>query len=62
MNINRFLVSVAIRVCQFTTDRRGVTAIEYVMIASLVAILIVAGATLTGHGLSTKFGTVANGI
>jgi pilus assembly protein Flp/PilA len=42
-------------------NEKGVTAIEYSLIASLLAILIVAGVTLIGGHLSTIFQSVANG-
>ncbi len=62
MNISRLLVSARIYVCLFAADRRGVTAVEYVMIASLVAILVVAGGTLIGFNVSSKFTAVSGGI
>lgn len=36
-------------------DRRGVTAIEYGMIAALIAAVVVAGVTSLGTTVSTKF-------
>lgn len=39
-------------------DKRGVTALEYGLIAALMAAVIVAGFTILGNGLSTVLNTV----
>jgi pilus assembly protein Flp/PilA len=39
-------------------DRRGVTAIEYALIAALIAVAAIAAFTLVGTRLSTTFSTV----
>ncbi|MBV9992413.1 MAG: Flp family type IVb pilin [Alphaproteobacteria bacterium] len=39
----------------FVGDRSGATAIEYAMIASLISIMIVAGATTIGTQVKTFF-------
>lgn len=44
---------------QFAADRHGATVIEYAMIAGLLSIMIVAGATSTGTTLSTIFTALA---
>jgi pilus assembly protein Flp/PilA len=36
-------------------DRRGVTALEYGLIASLIAVAIIAGATSLGKSIGTEF-------
>jgi pilus assembly protein Flp/PilA len=36
-------------------DESGVTAIEYGLIAALIAVAIIAGVTAIGEGLDTKF-------
>jgi pilus assembly protein Flp/PilA len=41
------------------TDEKGVTAIEYGLIASLVAVVIITAVTLVGTNLSTTFNTIA---
>ncbi len=43
-------------------DRRGVTALEYALIAALVAVVIIGGVSLLGSNISTVFSTVANTI
>jgi len=41
-------------------DRRGVTAIEYALIAALIAVAAIAAFTLVGTNLSTTFSYVAS--
>ncbi len=43
-------------------DRRGVTALEYGLIASLVAIALIVGATALGGSLNSTFTAVAGKI
>jgi len=44
---------------RFLRDEEGVTAIEYGLIAALVALAIIAGARLLGTNLNTLFTTIA---
>jgi pilus assembly protein Flp/PilA len=44
---------------RFFSDESGVTAIEYGLIASLVAVVIIGAVTLVGTNLSATFQTVA---
>jgi len=44
------------------TDRRAVTALEYGLIASLVAVVIIAAVRVLGTNLSTTFQKVATSI
>ncbi|HMD62403.1 MAG TPA: Flp family type IVb pilin [Stellaceae bacterium] len=41
-------------------DRRGVTAIEYALIAALIAVAAITAFTLVGTRLSTLFSSIAN--
>jgi pilus assembly protein Flp/PilA len=43
---------------QLRTDRRGVTALEYGLIASLVAIFLIGALTNLGTGLSDTFAAI----
>jgi len=43
-------------------DKRGVTALEYALIAALVAVVIIGGVSLLGTNVSKVFSTVANTI
>lgn len=52
MNLSRFI--------DFATNEEGVTAIEYAMIAGIVAIGIVSSVTLLKTSLQSEFGSVAS--
>ena len=43
-------------------DRRGVTAIEYGMIAALISVVIIATITTIGTKLETAFTTISAGL
>jgi pilus assembly protein Flp/PilA len=43
----------------FVKDESGVTAIEYALIAALIAVAAIAAFTLVGTNLSTTFSTIA---
>ena len=47
-------------VSRFMKDESGVTAIEYGLIAALVAVGIIAALGALGDGLNTIFGTVSD--
>ena len=47
---------------QFLNDESGATAIEYGLIAALIAVVIIAGATTLGTNLSSKFNSIASNI
>ena len=49
-------------VSRFLANESGVTAIEYGLIAALVAVIIIGGVSLTGTNLSTTFSTVASSL
>lgn len=40
-------------------DKRAVTAIEYALIAALIAVVIISAVTNLGHGVQTTFRTIA---
>ena len=42
------------------SNEKGVTAIEYGLIASLIALAIIAAVTLVGQKLANDFGNIAN--
>jgi pilus assembly protein Flp/PilA len=44
---------------RFLRDEEGVTAIEYGLIAALIAVVIIVGATAVGGGLDTLFRNIA---
>lgn len=46
-------------IARFVKDESGATAIEYGLIAALIALAIITGATAVGTQLAAKFTTVA---
>jgi len=49
-------------IARFAKDESGVTAIEYGLIAVLIAMVIIASLQLVGGSLNTVFTNVANGL
>jgi pilus assembly protein Flp/PilA len=47
---------------RFAKDESGVTAIEYGLISSLIAVVIITAVTLIGTNLTTKFNAVATAL
>ena len=47
---------------KFYSDENGATAIEYGLIAALIAVVIIAALTLLGGNISTKFESIANSV
>ena len=45
---------------RFAADQSGATAIEYGLIAGLIAVVIITGATTLGTKLNAKFTAIAN--
>ena len=45
---------------RFLNDQSGVAAVEYGLIAALVAVVIIGAVTTLGTNLSNKFTTIAN--
>jgi pilus assembly protein Flp/PilA len=46
----------------FFKDEAGATAIEYGLIAALIAVVIITGVTAVGTSLSTTFTTVSGSL
>lgn len=47
---------------KFLKDEDGATAIEYGLIAALIALLIIGGVTLIGGSLSNVFNSIADAL
>jgi pilus assembly protein Flp/PilA len=47
---------------KFIRDEEGATAIEYGLIAALIAVVIITAVTLVGTNLSNTFQTIATNI
>ncbi len=51
-----------LKTAQIKSDERGVTAIEYALIAALIGIVIIVGASQLGTAISGRFVTIANSV
>jgi pilus assembly protein Flp/PilA len=49
-------------ISRFVRDESGATAIEYGLIAALIAVVIITALTTIGTNLSTKFTSVATAL
>jgi pilus assembly protein Flp/PilA len=47
---------------RFIRDESGATAIEYGLIAALIAVVVIGAVTAVGTGLSSTFNTVAGSV
>ena len=50
------------KLISFLKDEEGATAIEYGLLAALISIAIVVGATAVGGQLNTNFNTIATDL
>lgn len=46
----------------FLSDESGATAVEYGLIAALIAVVIIASLFLMGQAISSQFNTVSNSV
>jgi pilus assembly protein Flp/PilA len=58
---SRMIIMRTLLLC-FAKDDTGVTAIEYGLIASLVAVVIITSVTLIGTNLTAKFNAIASAL
>ncbi len=49
-------------IARFVKDESGATAIEYGLIAALIALAIMVGAGSLGNALSSKFNAIASAV
>jgi pilus assembly protein Flp/PilA len=49
-------------ISRFLKDQSGATAIEYGLIAGLIAVVIITSVTAIGTKLNTKFTTISNSL
>lgn len=52
----------ALAITRFWKEEDGVTAIEYGLIAALIAVVIIAAVTAVGKNLQVIFNTIANAL
>ncbi len=57
-----FIRILPLHLTSLKSDRRGVTAIEYALIAGLVAVVLITGATSLGTKLSTAFTGIGTSV
>ena len=50
------------KIANFLKDESGATAIEYGLIAALIAVVIITAVTTLGTNLSGKFNNIANSV
>jgi pilus assembly protein Flp/PilA len=50
------------RIAKFRRDDTGATAVEYGLMAALIAVVIIAGVTLLGQNLLAIFNNVAGAV
>ena len=50
------------KLISFLKDEDGVTAIEYGLIAALIAVVIIAGVSFVGESLNSKFSYIASEV
>jgi pilus assembly protein Flp/PilA len=47
---------------RFVRNESGATAVEYGLIAALIGVVIIAGATTLGQNLNSKFSDIGNSV
>jgi len=57
-----FLTTLISDIHRFRTDRKAVTALEYGLIASLIAVAIITSVTLVGTNMSAEFTSIAGNL
>jgi pilus assembly protein Flp/PilA len=60
MLINYVRTAIALKMNALNIDKRAVTAIEYALIAALIAVVIIGAVTTLGKGVSNTFSSVSS--
>ncbi len=60
MLINYVRTALALKLNELKFDKRAVTAIEYALIAALIAVVIITAVTTLGKNVSATFNKVAS--
>ena len=58
--LNYVRTALSLKLAQLNVDKRAVTAIEYALIAALIAVVIVGAVTTLGKNASTTFANVSS--
>ena len=62
MLVNYVRTALALKLNELKFDKRAVTAIEYALIAALIAVVIIGAVTTLGGNVSNTFSKVANSL
>ncbi len=62
MLANYIRTALAVKLNELKVDSRAVTAIEYALIAALIAVVVIGAVTALGKNVSTTFNSVANAL
>jgi len=49
-------------IVRFANDESGATAIEYGLLAALIAVVLITAVTTLGRNISTSFSNIANSV
>jgi pilus assembly protein Flp/PilA len=60
--MTKLFVLAQIKAQNFFADRKGVTALEYGLIASLIGVVIITTVTALGGKINTVFATISNAL
>ena len=60
MIVNFVRTALAVRMQELKADDRAVTAIEYALIAALIAVVIIGAVSLLGNSISSTFNKVSS--
>jgi len=60
MLVNYVRTALAVKLNELKVDKRAVTAIEYALIAALIAVVIIGAVTTLGKSVSNTFNSVSS--
>ena len=60
MLVNYVRTAIALKLNELKVDKRAVTAIEYALIAALIAVVIIGAVYTLGKNISTTFNAVSS--
>ncbi len=60
MLVNYVRTALAVKLNELKVDKRAVTAIEYALIAALIAVVIIGAVTQLGKSVSNTFNSVSS--
>lgn len=60
MLVNYVRTAVALKLAELKMDKRAVTAIEYALIAALIAVVIITAVSTLGKGVANTFNSVSS--